>query len=130
MTVERLAAKRRYMIRFLSAMGVYSVLIMISGSTIRHVDPTWAKVLLALLPIVPIGVALSELLRFVASLDELQRRLQFEAVATAGVLTCMLTFAWGMLEMAGFPKLPIVLVTPLFSAAYGFGVWRATRKYQ
>jgi hypothetical protein len=129
MTAERLAAKRRYMIRFLSAMGAYSVLIMISGRTIRHVDPTWAKVLLALLPIIPIGVALSELMRFVASLDELQRRVQFEAVATAGVLTCMLTFAWGMLEMAGFPKLPIVLVTPLFSAAYGFGVWRATRKY-
>jgi hypothetical protein len=130
MTAERLAAKRRYMIRFLSAMAVYSVLIIIAGRTIRHVDPTWAKVMLALLPIVPIGVALSELLRFVASLDELQRRVQFEAVATAGVLTCMLTFAWGMLEMAGFPKLPIVLVTPLFSAAYGFGVWRATRKYE
>ena len=65
-----------------------------------------------------------------ASLDELQRRVQFEAVATAGVLTCMLSFAWGMLEMAGLPKLPIVLVMPLFSAAYGFGVWRATRKYQ
>ena len=65
-----------------------------------------------------------------AGLDELQRRVQFEAVATAGVLTCMLTVAWGMLEMAGFPKLPIVLVTPLFSAAYGFGIWRASRKYQ
>lgn len=130
MTAERLAAKRRYMIRFLSAMLVYSVFIMITGRTIRHVDPTWAKVLIALLPIIPIGVALSELMRYVASLDELQRRVQFEAVATAGVLTCMLSFAWGMLEMAGFPKLPIVLVTPLFCAAYGFGVWRATRKYQ
>jgi hypothetical protein len=129
MTAERHAAKRRYYIRFLSAMFVYSITIMITGSTIRHVEPAWAKVSLALLPIIPIGVALSELLRFVASLDELQRRVQFEAVATAGVLTCMLTFAWGMLEMAGFPELPIVLVTPLFSAAYGFGVWRATRKY-
>jgi hypothetical protein len=130
MTAERLAAKRRYLVRFLSAMMVYSVFIVITGRTIRHVDPTWAKVLLALLPLIPIGVALSEILRFVASLDELQRRLQFEAVATAGVLTCMLTFTWGMLEMAGFPKLPIVLVTPLFSTAYGFGVWRASRKYQ
>ena len=130
MTAEHLAAKRRYMIRFLGAMTVYSVFIMITGRTIRHVDPTWAKVLLSLLPIVPIGVALSELLRYVASLDELQRRLQFEAVATAGMLTCLLTFAWGMLEMAGLPKLPIVLVTPLFCSTYGFGVWRATRKYQ
>ena len=26
---------------------------------------------------------------------------------------------WGMLEMAGLPKLPIVLVTPLFSAPTG-----------
>ena len=130
MTAEHLAAKRRYMFRFLAAMMVYSILIMITGRSIRLVDPTWAKVLLALLPIIPIGVALSELLRFVASLDELQRRVQFEAVATAGVLTCMLSFAWGMLEMAGLPKLPIVLVTPLFSASYGFGVWRASRKYQ
>lgn len=130
MTAERLAAKRRYSVRFLSAMAVYSALLVLMVPLVRRVDPFWAKALLALVPIVPIVVALSELLRFVGSLDELERRIQFEAVATAAILTCLLTFAWGMLEIAGLPKLPIVLVTPMFCGVYGFAVWHATRKYQ
>lgn len=130
MTAERRAAQRRYTRRFMMAMTAYTVLIVLMVFLIKRVEPMWIKALLALVPAVPIAVALSELLRFLASQDELERRVQFEAAAEAAVLTCCLTFAWGLLEVAGMPRLPVIFVLPIFCAVYGFRVWRATRRYQ
>lgn len=93
MNAERKAAHSRYRSRFLVAMAVYSVSLVLMVRLSREVEPLWAKSILVLVPIVPILYALGELLRFVASLDELERRVQFEAVASAAVLTCMATFA-------------------------------------
>lgn len=130
MTAERRAAQRRYSTRFLLAMTAYSVLIVVMVFLIKRIEPLWIKALLALVPAIPIAVALSELLRFVASQDELERRVQFEAAAEAAILTCGLDFAWGLLEVAGMPRLPVIFVLPIFCAAYGFSVWRATRRYR
>jgi len=131
MTAERLAARRRYRTGFLLAMSAYSVLILIMVWLIKHTDlPFWIKCVLALVPVVPVAVALNELLRFVASQDELERRVQFEAAAEAAIFTCFLTFAWGLLEIAGMPRLPVVMVLPIFCGSFGLTVARATRKYR
>lgn len=129
MIQERKAALHRYRSRFIGAMAVYAMLIVLMVRLMKQVDPLWAKAILVLVPMVPITVALNEMLRFFASLDELERRVQFEAVTAAAILTCMLTFAWGLLELAGLPRLPVVMVLPLFCGIYGPAVWWATRKY-
>ncbi|MGE4072275.1 MAG: hypothetical protein AB7E72_13985 [Lysobacterales bacterium] len=130
MTAERRAAQRRYTTRFMIAMTAYTVLILVMVYLIKRVEPLWLKALMALVPAIPIAVALSELLRFLASQDELERRMQFEAAAEAAILTCGLTFAWGLLEIAGMPRLPVIFVLPIFCSAYGYRIWRATRRYQ
>lgn len=112
------------------AMTAYTVLILVMVYLIKRVEPLWLKALMALVPAIPIAVALSELLRFLASQDELERRMQFEAAAEAAILTCGLTFAWGLLEIAGMPRLPVIFVLPIFCSAYGYRIWRATRRYQ
>lgn len=129
MSAERRAARKRYATRFIASMSVYAALIVLMLRLVKRVDPLWAKAILVLVPMVPILVALSEMLRFFASLDELERRVQFEAVTTAAILTCMLSFAWGLLELAGLPRLPVVMVLPMFCGIYGPAVWWATRKY-
>jgi chromate transport protein ChrA len=129
MTAERRAAQSRYTIRFSIGMFAYVVLILLMVVLIKRVEPLWLKALMAMVPAIPIAVVLSELLRFIASQDELERRVQFEAAAEAAILTCCLTFAWGLLEMAGMPKLPVIFVLPIFCASYGLTVWRATRRY-
>ena len=130
MNSQRLAARRRYVTRFIPAMGLYAILLASMMPLVRSVEPIWAKALLALVPTVPVGFAVMEVLRFVASQDELERRVQYEAVSIAGLLTCFLTFAWGLLETAGVPRFPVVMVTPLFCSIYGFAVWRAHRRFQ
>ncbi|MBK8068522.1 MAG: hypothetical protein IPK27_13115 [Rhodanobacteraceae bacterium] len=129
MRQERKAALHRYRARFMGAMAVYAALIVLMLRLVKGVEPLWAKAIMVLVPMVPIVVALSEMLRFFASLDELERRVHFEAVTTAAILTCMLTFAWGLLELAGLPKVPVLMVLPLFCGIYGPAVWWATRKY-
>lgn len=129
MAVDRRAARRRYRTRFIASMSVYAVLVVLLLPLVKRIEPMWAKVVLALVPLVPIVVAISEMLRYVASLDELERRVQFEAVSAALILTCLVTFAWGLLEIAGLPQLRVVMVLPLFCLIYGLAVWAATRKY-
>lgn len=129
MSQARKAALFRYRTRFLLAMAAYSLLVVLMLRLAKQVEPAWLKAIVVLVPMVPILVALSEMLRFFASLDELERRVQFTAVTTAAILTCLLTFAWGLLEIAGMPRAPVVMVLPLFCGIYGPAVWWAKRKY-
>ncbi len=130
MSTARLAAARRYRIRFLSAMVAYAVTILLLVPMAKGDLPLWSKMLLMLVPVVPVLVAVSEILRYVRSLDELEQRVQFEAVCVAGVLTCLATFAWGLLEIAGLPKMPVVLVLPLFCALYGGATAIGCRRFR
>lgn len=129
MSTERTAAMARYRRRLLGAMAVYALLIVLLLPIAKGDGPLWLKAASALLPVLPVLLALRELLRMLQSLDELERRQQFEATATAAVLTCMLTFAWGLLETAGFPRIPVVLVLPLFCALYGSALFVVCRRY-
>lgn len=120
---------RRYLLRVPLAMAVYAVTLVVCLSLMKQVDPLWGKSLLALLPVLPVAYALAEILRMVRSLDELQRQIQTEAVVIAAVVVCMATFTWGLLEKAGLPRMPVVLVTPLFCSCYGIAAWRLARRY-
>jgi hypothetical protein len=126
----RKIAMRRYRTRFIAAMVCYSVLIVVCFTLLKSVEPWWGKMLLALIPVAPVVYALGEILRLVRSLDELERQVQMEAVVIAAVAICLLTFAWGLLEKAGMPKLPVVLVLPLFCAVYGLAVCSANWRYR
>lgn len=123
-------AMRRYRVRFTAAMAAYVVVIVIAVPSIRYVDSVWLKALLALLPMAPIGFAVRELVLVTRAMDELQRRIQFEAVAVASLLTCFLTLAWGLLEKAGLPALPAVMVTPIFCGIYGMTVLFVAHRYR
>ncbi len=129
MPTTRQAAMRRYSRHFIGAMLVYSVLIVGCMSFLKQVEPMWAKVLLALVPVAPVLYALKEVLRLFTVLDELERAVQTEAVVVAAIGICMLTFTWGLLEKAGLPRIPLVMVMPGFCALYGLAVWRAQRRY-
>jgi hypothetical protein len=125
----RQEAMQRYRVRFIAAMLVYSVAIMGCMTVLKQVEPMWAKVVLALVPVLPILYALREVVRLIPALDELERAVQTEAVVVAAIATCLLTFMWGLLEKAGLPRMPLVMVLPMFCGLYGFAVWRAHARY-
>ena len=64
------------------------------------VTGTWPRVAVALAPIVPFGFLLLLIIRGIRGMDELERRIQLEALAVAFPLTFLLIMTLGLLELA------------------------------
>ncbi|HEX9988481.1 MAG TPA: hypothetical protein VGE45_08395 [Chloroflexia bacterium] len=89
----------------------------------------WWRVPVVLAPVVPAIFGLLAFVRFLGRIDELERRIQFEAIGFGFGGTAVLTFSYGFLENVGFPHLNWVYVFPLMIFLWGIGLAIARRKY-
>jgi hypothetical protein len=124
------AAARTYLIQFLSAMGAYVVLMLLSIYLLQRNPEAGWRGLVAVLPAIPATLVVLAVVRFVERMDELQRRIQLVAAGFAAGATAVLTFTWGLLENAGFPRLSMLWVFPLMCALWGIGAAVATYRYR
>lgn len=62
--------------------------------------PTWLRIVAALTPAPLAGVALLTIVRGARELDELEQRIQLEALAIAFVLALLLLMTLGLMELA------------------------------
>ncbi|ONG56169.1 hypothetical protein BKE38_06590 [Pseudoroseomonas deserti] len=86
-----------------------------------------AVVLMPMLPVVAMGwVVLRQLRR----IDELQRRIQLEALAFAFAGTAVLSLGHGFLELVGLPRLSMFAVWPVMAILWIVGLRLATRRYR
>lgn len=93
--------------------------------------PEWARALSAMLPVLPIAWVIYAIWRYVRDSDELERRIQLEAIfATCGIVA-VLTFAGGMLEVMDVVTVEggLFYVLPVMFLVYGASSWRCRRKY-
>ena len=125
-------AQRNYMREFLPAMAAYVVLLFLSQMLLRQVHEVPLRVLVVLLPIVPIIFVVRAMVRLVLASDELERRLQLEAISISSMSVGLLSFAAAFLRGAGL--LPIenalMLVLPALFAAYGIASWWVRRRFR
>lgn len=121
---------KRYMKEFLTSMAAYSIVVPLSVWLLRGHEHTTLGYLLAFLPIVPSAFALWAFLRFFRGLDELQRRIQFEAVAFSFLATCLITLTWAFQQNAGLPRFDVSWVAPLLIFLWGLGLGIAKRRYE
>jgi hypothetical protein len=113
---------KTYTREFLTAMIAYAVVLIVSVSLLQHVpSDAWWRIPLALTPIIPIFFALRAFLRFFHRIDELQKRIQLEAIALSFGVTCVVTFGYGVLEYAGFPALNWTWVPTFMMVFWGIG---------
>jgi hypothetical protein len=124
------SAARTYTIQFLSAMAAYMILLFVSIYLLEN-NPTapWRGVVAAL-PAIPTLLGLLAFIRFLGRMDEMQRRIQFDAIAFAAGATAILTFTWGLLENAGFPHLSLIWVLPLMAALWGIATGVSAARYR
>jgi hypothetical protein len=115
-------------------MLAYTVLLPLAMFGLRHVDGPWARAALAMLPVLAISMAGRAVLRFVRGSDELQRRIQVEALALAALVLCVGSFALGMLSRAGLVAFEgtgvLVMVLPAYVLLYGLFAVVAGRRYR
>lgn len=121
----------RYLREFGAAMLAYVIvlvasLLMLNGSDLMPA----AQVAISLAPVVPCVLVCWAVVRQLRRLDELQLRIQFEALGFAFAASALLTFSYGFLENVGLPKLSLFVVWPLMAVMWMLGLLIASRRYR
>lgn len=124
------ANAKRYLKEFLSSMAGYTVLVPVSIRLLKGHEHTPLGYAIAFLPIIPSALAVWAFMRMFRGLDELQRRIQLEAVAFSFLATCLITLTWAFQQNAGLPRFDVSWVAPLLILLWGLGLGIAKRRYE
>ena len=122
---------KQYLKELAATLLAYGVVLVGSIELLTHVDIArpWRD-LLALSPILPAAAVAWVVLRELRRMDELQRRIQLEALGFAFAGTAILTFSYGFLEGLGYPRQSMFMVWPLLAVLWIVGLVLARRRYQ
>lgn len=119
---------RRYNTELLLSLAVYIVLLLGSIRFGRPLPEGMVRTLVLLSPMAGFGLMIRALVRHVARIDEYLRVRMLEAIALAAAITCAVSFSYGFLETAGYPKLSMFSVWMLmcgsFAAVLAARAWR------
>jgi hypothetical protein len=124
------ANAKRYLKEFGAAMAAYSIMVPVSVRLLKGHEHTPLGYAIAFLPILPSALALWAFMRMFRGLDELQRRIQLEAVAFSFLATCLITLTWAFQQNAGLPRFDVSWVAPLLILLWGLGLGVAKRRYE
>jgi hypothetical protein len=124
------ANEKRYLKEIGGSMAAYIAMMAVSVWMMKGYGGSPLRYLFAVLPVIPSAFAIWAAIRFFRGLDELQRRIQFEAMAFSFLGTCLISLNWGILQRAGLPHPDVVWVTLLLFALYCIGIGIACRRYQ
>lgn len=113
----------RYLILFTLSLLAYFAAIVLAQTLLSNASNSAPlRILIALLPMLPAIAACAVSVLCIRSMDEMQRKLQFEALALAFVGTAFITFSYGFLEGIGFPRLSMFVVWPIMGTLWFIGV--------
>ncbi len=113
----------RDFISFLIGLAAYAAMLILSQKLLAgSIGGSTPRILVSLLPMLPAAFICATVIRSIRRLDEMQRKLQFEALALAFAGTALMTFGYGFLEDAGFPRLSMFVVWPVMATLWAIGV--------
>ena len=111
---------RSYYTELGMSIAVYTALLVGSIVVGRPLPESALRTAILLTPMLGMGLAIWAIARHVNRVDEYVRRWTLENIALAGGITAALTFSYGFLETAGFPRLSMFTVWMVMC-----GVWLA-----
>lgn len=127
------ALRSRYLREFAPAMAAYVVTLFASVWLLKHVDEPGLRALVALLPVPAIAMAMRAIVRYIRDADELQRRIELEAVSIATAFVSLGYLAAGFLQSAKVVDIPasaaMIWVFPLVCLVYGIAKAAVSRRY-
>ena len=127
------ALSRAYLRAFLPAMVGYTLAVWLSVWLLRHVDAPLLRAGIALLPGAPIALCLRAPARYIRGLDEMQRRIELEAVALGSIGVAFAYLTGGFLQAARVIDISgttsMLWVLPALSLAYAIAKRFVVRHY-
>ena len=128
-------AGKRYIRALLPIMGFYSLALFASIWVIKQgIASIPLRAVIAVSPALAILMLMWAALRYLREIDELQRRIETEAIGAASLLVALVYFAGGMLEKAEVVRMDagvaMIWVFPMLCGLYGIAKMVLTRRYQ
>ncbi len=121
---------KRYAVELGLALASYTLLMLASIWVLQHSKPpSPLREMLALAPMLGCSGLCWVMLRALRRLDELQRRIQLEALGFAFAGTALISFSYGFLESLDYPRQSMFMVWPLMAALWCVGLALARRRY-
>jgi hypothetical protein len=125
---EKIVA-RAYKTELWTAVAIYAVLLFGSISVGRRMDDGVLRTIVLVIPMIGFGLMIRAIARHVARIDEYQRQRLLETLALAFAVTGAVTFTYGFLETAGFPRLSMftvwIIMGGSWAAVSGMRCWWA-----
>ncbi len=112
-------ANRKYRLELGAAMLAYMAVLFGSIYLGKPMEPGAMRTLLLMSPAIPLALAIWAIVRHFGRMDEFMRLRSLESFAIAGAVTAGVTFTYGFLEGAGFPKLSMFWVWGLMGLTWG-----------
>lgn len=127
-------AGRRYLRALWPIMIGYSLTLFLSIWLVkRGIESVPLRAVVAVLPALAIALLMRAALRYLREIDELQRRIETEAIGIASLLVSLVYFAGGLLQKAKVIDLDaaaaMIWVFPLLCGTYGIAKMVLTRRY-
>lgn len=111
--------KVRYQRELIVSLMVYAVLLVASIRYGRPMAEGMLRTVVLLSPMVGFLGMIWAIARQVSGIDEYQRKFLLETFALAAGLTSALTFSYGFLETAGYPRISMFSVWMIMAGAWG-----------
>lgn len=126
---------RRYARAMWPAMAAYVLILFGSLFALKLAGlPQWVRALVALAPVLPVAMVMRAMVRYLREIDELQRRIETEAICIAALAVPMAYFAGGFLQLAKVIDIPagvaMIWVFPLTMFTYGVAKFAVSRHYR
>lgn len=125
--------RKRYTREVMLAMAGYVVLLVLSILLLKRVEDGLLRTLIALLPVPPMMLVLRAMIRYIRDADELQQRIELEAVSFATAFISLVYLTGGFLQSAKVIDVPsnvaMIWVFPLVCLSYGLAKAVVARRY-
>ncbi len=126
------AIDKRYLREVLIAMTAYTIIMLTIWPMVDTTKSHVLRIVIALLPVIPILFVMRALVRYILDADELVQRLHLEALAISAGVVGIASLVGGFLAAAEVIKIDGVILFWVFPALAGtFGLARklAARRY-
>ena len=129
--------EKRYKRELYAAISAYTVAILMSTWLLKHAladAPAWQRAGIGLLPMIPVALVVRAMVRLIRDTDEMQRRIDLEAAAIAGMVVGLGYFTCGLLASARVITVAgesaLIWAFPLLLFIFGAAKAWTRRRYQ
>ena len=110
--------RNAYLKELFAAMACYMVLLFAAIHWGRPMAEGWLRTVVLLSPMLGFLMMIWAIARHIGRIDEYMRQLILETLSIAAAITAAITFSYGFLETAGYPKISMFSVWSIMGCAW------------